>query len=286
MDKKRSFLQRYAKDKRYVCPEICSKCPHKCCENGGCMLMPVDIEPFTVEHIIQLIDSGKYVITIKVYDYNAVLTCLSSREVDDNGVFRINKPHSTCSLLKEKGCSLSEEERPSMALLLVPNENFTCRQLLPSYEIIDSWKRQASIMKKVVYYYSGKDSYSLAIESFDEVAKKFYYKLMENELFEEYDESVTCYWAMQLKINLLDKIMVIANSFGTTTKIINKLVELYFSKGYKRISGRLVVVQIMYIPYHTVTGRTLSEKEDFNAIIDALTRYSNRVLSTQKTNPL
>lgn len=91
---------------------------------------------------------------------------------------------------------------------------------------------------------------------------------------------------MQLKINLLDKIMVIANSFGTTTKIINKLVELYFSKGYKRISGRLVVVQIMYIPYHTVTGRTLSEKEDFNAIIDALTRYNNRVLSTQKTNPL
>ena len=140
--------------------------------------MPVDIEPFTVEHIIKLIDSGKYIITIKVCDYNAVLTCLSTREVDDNEVFRISKPHRTCSLLTDKGCDLSEEERPSMALLLVPSENFICRQLVPSHEIMDCWKRKASIMEKVVQHYSGKDSYSLAIESFDEVAKKFYYKLI------------------------------------------------------------------------------------------------------------
>lgn len=275
MDKKISFLQRYAKDECYVCPELCSKCPHKCCENAGCMLMPVDIQPFTVERIIQLIDSGKYIITIKVYDDNAVFTCLSTREVDDNGVIRISKPHRACSLLKEKGCKLSEEERPSMALLLVPDENFTCRQLVPSYEITDSWKRQASIMEKVVKHYSGKDSYSLAIESFDEVVKKFYYKLMKNQLFEKYDESVICCYARRLQIDLFDKIMVIANSFGTSTKIITKLVELYFSNEYTRSSGRLVAAQIMCIPYYTVTGRNLSEskKQDINEIIEALNEY-------------
>ena len=98
---------------------------------------------------------------------------------------------------------------------------------------------------------------------------------MENELFEKYDESVTCHYAMQLKINLFDKIMEIANSSGTSNKIINKLVELYFSKGYTRISGRLVVAQIICMPYYTVTGRELSEKEDFNTITDALIKYNN-----------
>lgn len=276
MGKKEELLQRYAGGTRHVCPEICSKCSNKCCENGGCMLMPIDIEPFTVEHIIQMIDSGKYVIEIKAYDYNAVLADLSTREVDDDGVFRINKPHSACSLLTKKGCDLSEKERPCLGLLLVPDKGLCCKQLVPKNERINSWKQQASIMEKVVQHYADKDSYSLAIESFDEVAKKFYYKLMKNELFEKYDESVTCCYARWLQIDLFNKIMVIANSFGTSTKIINNLVELYFSKEYKRISGRLVAVQIMCIPYYTVTGRNLpeSKKQDFNAIIDALTKYN------------
>ena len=42
----------------------------------------------------------------------------------EGGVFSILEPHSSCSKLTEGGCELSDEERPIIALDLIPSYSY------------------------------------------------------------------------------------------------------------------------------------------------------------------
>jgi len=157
---KKGFIRKKTLFRKHINKELCSTCKMCCCKISGCNAIPLDIEPFTVEHIIELIDKGIYSIS---YDFENILhpfPVLLSREID-SGVFNLNDRHKSCALLGKNGCNLSEDERPSMALLLIPKMHMfypkdrACKQLLKEKEFVKMWKEKADIMEEVVKHYSG-----------------------------------------------------------------------------------------------------------------------------------
>ena len=160
---KKEYIKRKTRRKKYINPELCSTCIDSCCKRSGCNAIPLDIDPFTPEHIIELIDKGIYSISHTFWYNGKVFPVLMSREVG-TGVFNFSEEHNSCSLLGKNGCILSEEERPSMALLLVPKQHVffdewrSCKPLIRTREFLTLWWKKADIMEKVVQHYSnGKD---------------------------------------------------------------------------------------------------------------------------------
>lgn len=159
---KKEYIKRKTRGRKYINYELCSKCLDKCCNKSGCHAIPLDVEPFTPENIIRLIDKGIYSISY-ICGYNRIIPILRSREVD-SGIFNLSDKHKQCSLLGEHGCTLTEDERPSIALLLIPRlhpfheEWRDCKLLVKTKEFIKMWSDVTDIMEKVVKHYSnGKD---------------------------------------------------------------------------------------------------------------------------------
>ena len=160
---KKEYIKRKTRGKNYINPQLCSTCLKPCCKSSGCDAIPLDINPFTLEHIIKLIDKGIYSISY-TFSYNGeIIPILQSREVDA-GVFIFSDEHKPCSLLGEHGCTLSKEERPTMALTLIPKPHLfidewrSCRQLIKTKEFLKLWCQKIDVMDKVVEHYSnGKD---------------------------------------------------------------------------------------------------------------------------------
>lgn len=144
---------------------ICSKCKGKCCKISGCGLMPCDVEDMSVDGIRRMLDTGKYSISflLKMNPPRPMLSMIS-REV---GRGRINPSliRTRCSLLDENGCTLSEEERPTQALLLVPGENLDCHELVTISETISEWSKYQDILAEVIFLETGKDMIELFEES-------------------------------------------------------------------------------------------------------------------------
>lgn len=175
---KKEYIKRKTRGKNYINHELCSTCLNPCCKSSGCDAIPLDINPFTPEHIIELIDKGIYSISYTFSYERDIIPVLQSREVDA-GVFIFSDEHKACALLGEHGCVLSKEERPSMALTLIPKSHLffdewrSCKQLVKSREFINMWWEKVDIMDKVVLHYSnGKDIETLYKEYVDGKNKK------------------------------------------------------------------------------------------------------------------
>ena len=157
---KKEFIKRKTRRKKYINPELCSTCLEPCCKASGCDAIPLDVEPFTTEHIIELIDKGIYSISYTFGYRGELFPILRSRE-EGTGVFNFSDEHKPCSLLGEHGCTLSEEERPTMALLLIPKQHVyydewrSCKQLLKTRKYLNLWRKQVNIMEEVVEHYTG-----------------------------------------------------------------------------------------------------------------------------------
>lgn len=160
---KKEYIKRKARNRKYINSELCSTCPYSCCKYSGCDALPFDIEPFTRENVIRLIDKGIYSITYTFTYDRRVIPVLRSREVDA-GVFNLSNQHKPCALLGENGCILTEEQRPTLALLLIPklhpfhDEWRNCKSLVRTREFIKMWDKVSDIMEDVVEHYTdGKD---------------------------------------------------------------------------------------------------------------------------------
>lgn len=135
---------------------ICKKCQGQCCKTSGCGLLPCDVEDMSVEGIKKMLDTGKYSISYIVQLEPVIpIASLTSRE-EGRGRIANSLIRSKCSLLKEDGCTLSEEERPTQALLLIPGENMNCTELITPRENIDEWLVHQQILEQVILDETGK----------------------------------------------------------------------------------------------------------------------------------
>ena len=143
---------------------LCSSCGGRCCKDGACGLMPVDIPKLTVQGIIEQLRSGKYSITFFcleiVEGVVEAIPMMTAREVRagtvNNSLF-----HRPCSLLTPNGCALSEEDRPTQALLFIPRPNNMCRSLLNSEDVLSAWLPYQRILEEVVLLETQKSSNQL-----------------------------------------------------------------------------------------------------------------------------
>ena len=111
----------------------CAKCGGACCKVNSCACVPADFEDLSVEGIERALDTGNYMITAVYRNASKEgipfipVPFLAAREVGapENGV-NITMVHSMCALLGDDGCILSEDERPSQGLLLIPKEEDQC----------------------------------------------------------------------------------------------------------------------------------------------------------------
>lgn len=162
----------------YLNHSICEKCGGKCCKAGGCGLMPCDVPEMSVEGIRKMLDTGKYSITF----FCAATECgiipipiINAREVDSGKVNNsiIRKP---CALQGEKGCELSDDERPTMGLLYIPIAKGDCRMLVSANDTLNEWFPYKAIMDEVVFEETGKSSeelfYSGCVQAAMEIRQK------------------------------------------------------------------------------------------------------------------
>lgn len=218
---KKEFLQERLKGLEYVQPEKCAKC-HKCCEAGGCAVLPMDIEPFTVENVMKEINLGKFSISVEVLTRDVIFLTLNARECDSNGI-DIFKSHTRCSLLTQKGCGLDRVNRPAFALALVPGD--PCKRMIDDDELLQMWSKEQEVMEQVLKICSGgKSSLRVLHEHFDRTAKEIYEMLLSKKTVKDF--SNTCKAAVVFGESLYAKIIRIANSEETTNNIVAKLVKL------------------------------------------------------------
>ena len=152
---------------RYINHDICKRCEGECCKKQSCMLLPCDIEPFTAKQIVHLLENGDLSINA-LLKKNMTIPFLTIREME-GGVFSILEPHSSCSKLTEGGCELSDEERPIIALDLIPSYSYpNCCSTITLEDIITVWtnKNVKNVMKEVVKHFLKEG------ETFDEIVLK------------------------------------------------------------------------------------------------------------------
>lgn len=139
---------------------ICSECGGRCCKTGGCGLMTCDIPDISVEGITKLLDSDKYSITFLYSDLFGIIPTMHTREEKADRI-NISPIRKACSLLKNNGCTLSREERPTLGLLLIPEPNFDCNLIVDGFDSIHDWLPIKDVMEEVILKETGKTSKEL-----------------------------------------------------------------------------------------------------------------------------
>ena len=164
----RSVPKDYSEAKN-VSSEICTECGGECCKRCGCHFSPDDFQEISFEFLKGEIEKGY--ISIGYIDGEVTY--------DDFGVYFLrirnkNSPivdfgHSPnpCILLKENGCKLTYEQRPSGGKLLIPSAELrttifgeqkrTCFSLYGIEKCAYEWKPHKALLYDLVQYFKDKD---------------------------------------------------------------------------------------------------------------------------------
>ena len=186
--RKREAVQRIAKEHGYTGPltgfSQCARCG-ECCLKNSCCCIPEDFDDLSPKGIEELLDSGMYMITAFYEPAKRpggipieVTPVIAAREVNcpDNGI-NICMLHSACAMLGPKGCTLSEDQRPTQGLMLIPVSEDGCRCYVdaPSTD----WQEHKDILDKVVKSRTGKTSQELFEEELVPLAKEIKRQIQE-----------------------------------------------------------------------------------------------------------
>ena len=144
-------------------PEICKGCGW-CCRRCGCYFSPEDFPEISYEYLKKRIEEGyislEFVLKERTYlDYDTLILRVRNQgaPVVDLGLKR-----TPCVLLTEKGCALSEKDRPSGGVFLIPMETFnpkTGRKEKACYSKYDieecalEWRPYQDILLQLLKYF-------------------------------------------------------------------------------------------------------------------------------------
>lgn len=163
----------YAGNVDSVC---CSECKGDCCKRCGCHFSPDDFPELSFEYLRKEIEKGYISIDYvpgELLLFNCECVYLlrirnQNSPIVDLADFRLGKRSNPCILLKENGCSLDYEQRPSGGKLLIPSktvlfneEGKAVHQCFSQYTIDDccyEWKHFQKILKRLKEYFSEYDA--------------------------------------------------------------------------------------------------------------------------------
>lgn len=161
---------------------ICSKCKGQCCKQMGCHFSPEDFKEISFEALKAEIDKGhisidwwegnpfeeinySFIASIDEYDFGI-------SEIDEDDEDTIERAYflraknvganiidaswgGTCSLLTEKGCSLSYNDRPKGGRELIPVEgNKECITNYSKQDCAKEWHTYDDILTQLYDYYA------------------------------------------------------------------------------------------------------------------------------------
>lgn len=142
--------------------EICKKCGGKCCKKSGCDYLPSDFTDLSFKGILSKLEEGNIsvVSAIKFEElhngriYANPFLYLRARN-KNREIIDLLSMKTTCSLLTEKGCKYSYEERPSMGKNLIPVEGTRCYPLKNPNVLLNEWDSYQKVLSKVVKKITG-----------------------------------------------------------------------------------------------------------------------------------
>lgn len=150
--------------------KLCSACKGVCCKVCGCFFSPFDFEKITFEYLSEQIArkgyiSIRYIPKTRSGQGTGVFV-LSVRNSDADIVDIPLRSRGGCSLLTDKGCPFSDEERPTGGRLLIPVGNVDKKgkahpNCFQSYRIEDvccEWLPYKKILQKLAYKFCGEES--------------------------------------------------------------------------------------------------------------------------------
>ncbi len=196
-NKKKEFILRTIKANNYNGPiagfSECIKCGGECCKKNACACVPDDFQDLTLQGIKEILATGNYMITasyrreerdgipVTAYPY------ISAREVDapQNGI-HITMMHSKCAMLRADGCKLTQDDRPSQGLLLIPNGHRGCTCFVDTPTQL--WLPYKDVLDRVVSEYTGKTTQELFEKELFPLANKIKRSV---QMAVIYDEPVT-----------------------------------------------------------------------------------------------
>ena len=133
----RETLKEYSS--KLLQPELCQKCGGRCCKRSGCECHPIDFD-YDPEKMYEALKSGDYSISLLSTDWGAFRETYYGITLNQKAILQginyalymrirnVNRPvvdlihlktfEGPCSMLKDKGCSLSFEKRPLFGKLL------------------------------------------------------------------------------------------------------------------------------------------------------------------------
>lgn len=153
---------------KYIDYDMCKECGGQCCKENGCVYLPQDFDKLDFNSLRDQIEKG-YIsisgqpITGFLKDAWTFLLYLRARNRDADVVDLITYG-GPCKLLTEVGCSLTEEERPSLGLLVKPTKiGGPCEKKFEPQIALD-WIDHSEVLAELVTYYTDKDVIDVVVE--------------------------------------------------------------------------------------------------------------------------
>lgn len=167
--------------------EICSECKGECCRRSGCPFSPVDFEEISFKFLKKEIEKGHISIEFVPEDILFVdtwgacgLYFLRARNknapiVEDARLRMKSQTILPCILLRDDGCALDFEHRPSYGKSMIPSSEFhilengkkvrTCPSKYSLEDVFMEWRPFQQIIYDLVEYFSDfADDYPCFVE--------------------------------------------------------------------------------------------------------------------------
>lgn len=156
---------------KYIDYEMCKKCGGACCKKTGCIYLPQDFDNLEFDYLKGLLDKGN--ISISGQPFNpfpnfypsawSFLLYLRARNINSDVVDLITLG-APCSLLTKNGCSLNDEDRPSLGLLVKPTViGGPCEKMYFSEDAM-AWLDYSAVLSELIRYYTNKETIEVIVE--------------------------------------------------------------------------------------------------------------------------
>lgn len=136
---------------------ICAECGGECCKSSPGIYSPGQIEPFTLDRIMQMIRNEQCAVDYWEGDIESsdLYSCIYYVRPAGKGAKRLVDPswEQECVQLTPNGCKLSTNNRPLQCLALVPVNGMRCKSE-PGYskeDFVRTWRLHQEVMRLVVH---------------------------------------------------------------------------------------------------------------------------------------
>lgn len=173
--------------------EFCRQCGGYCCKKSGCDYWVDDFDDKTYNGLLEVLATGNISIfsLLKFQKLkNGKLVAipflgLRARNTDRD-IVDLLSIKTTCSMLREDGCTYSLEDRPSGGVNLIPGESkYHCRPFKKPLDEMVKWNSYQKQLRKIVKKYTGMSVEDKLREDVENLFVAVFNGELENAAYEE-----------------------------------------------------------------------------------------------------